>query len=162
MDSERDILLKSTDSELSEKCRMRCCKGTGPGGQKRNKTATMVNVELPGWGISASDCTERSQFRNRANALRKLRMLLALNFRNAEAEPPETMTCSMSSPGYPLFAAKLLDMLTAANFDPHPVADRCGVSVSALLKKICRDPQLWQFFLERRRERELPPLHPPR
>ena len=162
MDKNRNIFLQLDDAALSAHCRITFTKGSGPGGQKRNKTSSAVKVELPQYQLSASDCTERSQFRNRSNALHKLRMQIALKFRQNPAEPPETMECSLSSPHYPLFAARVLDILSEKSFDHQQAAAVCSCSPSALLKKLYRDPELWQFFINKRRELGLPELHPPK
>ena len=68
----RDEILKLDDSALSACCELEFFKGTGNGGQKRNKTSSAARVRLPEFGVAAEDCTERSQHRNRAAALRKL------------------------------------------------------------------------------------------
>ena len=65
----RDDFLKLDDSALSACCELEFFKGSGNGGQKRNKTSSAVRVHLKAFDLSASDCTERSQHRNRANAL---------------------------------------------------------------------------------------------
>ena len=58
--------------------------------------------------------------------------------------------------------AKLLDVIEAENFDHRTTAKRCGITPSGLLKKLYRDPELWQFFQFRRKELALSPLLPPR
>ena len=159
---ERNILLISDDSALGSQCQITFTKGTGPGGQKRNKTSSAVTVSLPGTDFSAGDCTERSQIRNRTNALRKLRMQIALAIRNTPAEVPRRMDCSISSPEYPLFAAQLLDVFHESGCDHKVSAEKCGISPSAFLKKLYRDPLLWQHIQKMRKERDLPPLSPPK
>ena len=72
------------------------------------------------------------------------------------------MNCSMDSANYPLFAARLLDVLNKSGFDHRRAAETCAVSPTALLKKIFRDPQLLQYFQEQRRRLDLPELRPPR
>ena len=161
MFANRDIFLALDDAGLSAKCVITFTKGSGPGGQKRNKTSSAVKVELPELGVSAADCTERSQFRNRANALRKLRLALACQYRILPAVPPENMQCSMTSEAYPLWVAKVLDVLEAANGDCRTAAATCGITFSALLKKLYRDPQLWQHIQRRRQETGLPALPRP-
>lgn len=161
MDFNRNLLLMMDDAALSRVCRISFSKGSGPGGQKRNKTSSLATVELPGLGLSASDCTERSQFRNRSNALKKLRKLIALNYRDPIMVIPENLSCSMNSPAYPLFAAQLLDIMKIKNWDYRATAEFCGISPSAMLKKLYRDPELWQFLQARRLELELPKLMPP-
>ena len=161
MEIDRDIFLTSSDEELSSLCRITFTKATGPGGQKRNKTSSAVQIELPQLGISVADCTERSQFRNRANALKKLRFQIAMQFRKTPTVP-ENMECSVNSPAYPLFAAKLLDILTAGSFDHRKAAEFCGISPTSMLKKLYRDPKLWQYFSQQRNILQLPTLHPPK
>ena len=43
---ERNILLSTSDEELTAFCKISFVKGTGPGGQKRNKTSSAVQIEL--------------------------------------------------------------------------------------------------------------------
>ena len=162
MKYERNELLTMDDAALSAVCRITFTKGTGPGGQKRNKTSSAVTVSISEMDVTASDCTERSQNRNRTNALRKLRMQIAFKFRNDHPLPPENMDCSMNSPSYPLFAARLLDVFEASGFDHRAAAIVCGTTQTGLLKKLYRDPDLWQFFQKRRKDAGLPALLPPR
>ena len=161
MDIERDAILQMDDAALSALCKITFSCGSGPGGQKRNKTSSAVKVELPQYNVAASDCTERSQFRNRSNALKKLKMLLALNYRQERSDAPENPECSVSSANYPLFAAQLLDIIHQNGFDHRKAADVCGISPTALLKKLFRDPELWQFFQNQRKILNLPTLHAP-
>lgn len=150
--NERNALLMLSDAELSGRCEIAFTKGSGPGGQKRNKTSSAVKVALPEFGVAAEDCSERSQFRNRANALRKLRLAVAVKVRCSPAVAPEHPDCSVSSPGYPLFAARLLDVFTDSGCDHHETARRCGLSASGLIKKFYRDPWLWQVVQQLRAE----------
>ncbi len=151
MEFDRDTLLQMPSEELLKHCRIDCIKGSGPGGQKRNKTSSAVVLTMSKLDISVSDCTERSQFRNRENALKKLRFAIALKMRQ---DPPENglcnVQCSVKSDHYPLFAAQLLDCLHACEFDHKLAAEKCGISPSAMLKKIHRDPHLWQFVQKQR------------
>ena len=161
MDIKRDTLLTMNETQLSALCKITFSCGSGPGGQKRNKTSSAVKVELSHWNISASDCTERSQFRNRSKALKKLKMLLAMNFREVRSIPPDNPETSVNSANYPLFAAQLLDIINCCGFDHRAAAEICGISPTALLKKLFRDPELWQFFQQQRKNLNLPLLHAP-
>ncbi len=157
----RDTMLSADDETLSSLCKISFTKGTGPGGQKRNKTSSAVKIDLPELGISVADCTERSQFRNRNNALHKMRMAIALQTRQSPATVPENMDCSLSSKSYPLFAARMLDIFAEMLCDHKATAEKCGISPSALLKKFHRDPVLWQKIRQMRQSAGLPQLHPP-
>src|SRR5574344_709244 len=113
----RDEILKLDDSALSARCEFGFTRGSGNGGQKRNKTSSAVRVSLPGTGYVAEDCSERSQYRNRAAALRKLRLEIALAERISPAAPPERSECALDHPDYPLWLAHLLDVLEQSRYD---------------------------------------------
>ena len=142
---ERDEILTLDDAALSRIVKLEFARGSGNGGQKRNKTSTAVRVVLEEYDLSATDCSERSQHRNRAAALKKLRMALALRERRPPLPPPR-VRCALESPDYPLFAARLLDAVAAAGGDYRSAAATWGVSPSALLRTLERDPLLWAWL----------------
>ena len=144
---ERDAILTLDDAALSRIVRLEFTRGTGNGGQKRNKTSTAVRVVLPEFGVEAADCSERSQHRNRAAALRKLRMNLALKVRCAPLPPPRSRVAP-TAPEYPLYAARLLDNLADCGGDYRQAAERWGVSPSSLLRNVERDPALLKWLRE--------------
>ena len=47
-------------------------RGSGKGGQNRNKVETGVRIRHPASGAVAEDCTERSQLQNKKKAFNKL------------------------------------------------------------------------------------------
>ena len=141
---ERDLLLSAGDEELSALCRLEFCRGSGNGGQKRNKTSSAARVVLlEDERFAAEDCSERSQHRNRAAALQKLRRLIAFEVRIAPALPPPRIECALEHDEYPLNLAHLLDVLEEENFDHKKCAARCGVSATAFIKLLRRDSELW-------------------
>lgn len=156
--TDRDDLLKMSDEELVRHCRLEFFKATGNGGQKRNKTSSAVRVSLEDYGISAEDCTERSQHRNRAAALFKLRCRLAYGIRKS-FEPFERENCSLEHPDYPLYLAKLLDLLFESALDYRAAAEKRGVSASSMLKNIARDNELFAFYNRERKAAGLPAVH---
>lgn len=159
--NQRDEILCMDDENLAAICRLEFYKGSGPGGQHRNKTSSAVRVTLEKYNISVSDCTERQQHRNRHNALKKLKMVLALTQRQSPGDISGIIFCSIHSPDYPLWTAMLFDILEANNYDHKASAHQCGISPSALLKKLARDPQLWREFTTRRTALGLPALKQP-
>ena len=142
---ERDAILALDDMALSRLVKLEFTRGSGNGGQKRNKTSTAVRVVLPEYEVEASDCTERSQHRNRAAALRKLRMNLALKVRCAPQPPPRSRV-ALTAPEYPLYAARLLDNLADCGGNYRNAAEKWGVSPSSLLKSVERDPVLYKWL----------------
>lgn len=145
----RDEILQMTDSELSACCEFEFFKGSGNGGQKRNKTSSAVRARYRAADLAVTDCSERSQHDNRRNALRKLRMELALRFRVAPAVPPESPVCAMTHERYPLWIAHLLDVLDESGWELRRAAATLGSTPSALGKTVRRDPWLWQRIGDR-------------
>lgn len=154
----RDEILKMDDASLSRLCELEFFKGTGNGGQKRNKTSSAARVTLTGTHYTATDCTERSQHRNRAAALAKLRLAIARGERRSPALPPERPDCSLEHADYPLWLARLLDVAAEERWELKPIAAKLGCSPSALVKKIARDPALHQLADAERTRLGLPPL----
>ena len=70
------IRIPESDEELLAECRVETFRSGGPGGQHQNRTESGVRlVHLP-TGIRASSRNERSQHRNKALALQRLRRKL--------------------------------------------------------------------------------------
>ena len=82
-------LIALPDAELLRRCRCEACRGTGPGGQKRNKTSSAVRLTHLDSGIAVVDDATRSQHLNLANALRKLRLELSVALPAPIAAPPQ-------------------------------------------------------------------------
>ncbi|EPS57411.1 hypothetical protein M569_17407, partial [Genlisea aurea] len=66
------------DEKLMSQCEMDTYKASGPGGQHRNKRESAVRIKHLPTGIIAQASEDRSQHKNRAAALSRLRTLLAL------------------------------------------------------------------------------------
>ncbi|KAF8030348.1 hypothetical protein BT93_E2708 [Corymbia citriodora subsp. variegata] len=75
--------LELSDEGLMKQCEMGTFKTSGPGGQHRNKRESAVRLKHIPTGIIAQAVEDRSQHKNRASALLRLRTLLALKVRNA-------------------------------------------------------------------------------
>ena len=157
--NDRDLQLSLPETEFIRFCTLDFFKSSGAGGQHRNKTSSAVRVTHKETGLSAEDCTERSQHRNRSNAINKLKIILALQVRLPVSAPLPRMECALSAPDYPLFVAKIFDLLTECSFDHKACAAKCGVSTTALLKKLARDPKIFQEFNRRRELLGLPKLN---
>ena len=158
--SNRDRQLMLPEPEfVQECCSLEFFKASGAGGQHRNKTSSAVRLTHIASGLRAEDCSERSQHRNRSNAVAKLKLLLALKIREASQGTLPRMECSVNAPDYPLFVAVLFDILAECEFDHRKAAQICGISPTALLKKLFRDSAVWQEFCLQRESRGLPRLH---
>lgn len=141
---DRNRVLMMDDETLGKECVFESFKGSGNGGQKRNKTSSAVRVRHLPSGTTAEDAAERSWFRNRANALRKLRLKIALQHRLDPAPLPREV-CALEHGDYPLWRAILLDAAAFHGYEPKPAAAYLGMSPSALVKLFYRDKELWEF-----------------
>lgn len=144
INNERDKWLTMDDVDLLKMCRCDFYVGSGRGGQKRNKTSNAVRLVHEPTGIMVTDCSGRNRESNRHNALRKLRMQLALGVRSENPVIPESLKLSINNSRYPLLAATLLDHFYVNDFQVSSVAFALGSSTSALVKLLAKSPSLWQ------------------
>jgi len=76
------ITLPESDEELLRECQVDTFRSSGPGGQHVNKTESAVRLRHQPSGVVVTSQQERSQHRNRAICLKKLREKIArLNYR---------------------------------------------------------------------------------
>ncbi|KAG5384212.1 hypothetical protein IGI04_035682 [Brassica rapa subsp. trilocularis] len=76
--------LKYSDEELMKQCKFETFRVSGPGGQHRNKRDSAVRLKHLPTGIVAQAVEDRSQHKNRASALNRLRTLLAIKGLNSD------------------------------------------------------------------------------
>lgn len=159
---DRDRYLAMDDAALSTCCTLDFYKATGPGGQHRNKTSTGVRLIFRPLALQICDDSERSQHRNRAAALRKLRLAIARLCREPLPEPcPVYRHLAPDNPEYPAMLALLADALAACGFDHRIAAEKVGLSRTMFLRELARENDFWLDFAARRAELGLPPLSRP-
>ena len=82
------ILLPESDTDLLRECEIDTFRSSGPGGQHVNKTESAVRLTHLPSGVVVTSQQERSQHRNKAICLEKLREKIAkLNYRPAKRVP---------------------------------------------------------------------------
>ena len=82
------IELPEADEDLLRECRLDTFRSSGPGGQHVNKTESAVRLTHPPSGVVVTCQEERSQHRNKALCLQKLReRVRQLNHRPAKRVP---------------------------------------------------------------------------
>jgi len=144
--STRTQLLNLSDAELLKLCEVQAYKGSGPGGQHRNKTNSGVKLKLG--TIESYSCDDRSAHINKILSLKKLRMKIALQMREEPAlQTPFAFpgTAGRISPDnklYPEFIADVLDRIKAASGDLSDAAKMWGLSKSALNKITLADKKV--------------------
>lgn len=147
----RDESLISDDT-LAAECRLDFFKATGNGGQKRNKTSSAVRITHLPTGIQVTDCSERSQHRNRLAALEKLRLEIASDVRQPYEPPPANAPKTVTM-------AHLFDLLAECGWELPAAAEKLGVANSKLLKTLAKDPRWFTKLNELRVKAGLGILH---
>jgi hypothetical protein len=158
--------------ELLAACDIRRERRGGPGGQHRNKVETAVVLMHRPTGMTAEANERRSQAENREQAIRRLRVKLAIAVRSQPAQEPPAVpstlwqrrcaagriAVSIAHEDYPTILAEALDTIAVAEFDAPAAARWLGVSVSQLMKLLRREPSAWKLVNDARRTRGQKPL----
>jgi len=149
----RTTILKLPDADLLKLCEISAYKGSGPGGQHRNKTSSGVKLKLKELKeIESYSCDDRSSHINKLLALKKLRLKIALKIREEPAAqipfpfPGSNGKISPDNNLYPQFIADILDRINFCKGDLSEAAKMWGLSKSALNKIILQDKKLMEVF----------------
>ena len=155
---------------LLRDCETRHERRRGPGGQHRNKTESAVVIRHLPTGIEGQAAERRSQFDNHRNAVKRLRMNLALGVRSearANAAPTElwrTRCCNgriminSEHDDFPAILAEALDVLKSRNAHVPGSAEQLSCSSSQLIKLLKKEPRAFLWLNEERRYHGLPTL----
>lgn len=157
--------------KLLDECRVQRTRGSGPGGQHRNKVETAIVVTHLPSGLTGKASERRSQHANREQALFRLRVQLAIHVRCRVQGAPSPLWKSRTSGGsagkitiapvhddFPALLAEALDYLQDCDGNPAAAADRLGLSTSQLIKLLKLEPLAWQALNESRKQTGETPL----
>jgi len=144
-------------------CRQENYRGSGKGGQARNKTSNAVRLTLDDYQATATQL--RSKEGNLLQCLRKLRLMIAIDLKwSGQGEDsipqrkilPENkifselkrigLAVNPSNKNYALLAGLLSDALIASDASLKSISAATGLSVTALSKKIHEIPELYRNF----------------
>ncbi|MBX3394497.1 MAG: peptide chain release factor-like protein [Phycisphaerae bacterium] len=151
MNGSRDHWLLQSDDNLLRQCQIDTYRASGPGGQKRNKTSSAVRLRHKPSGLLAIAEESRSQHENKAKALRRLRMAIALEIRveSSAADRHAVVAGAISSsggiavprrsPDRPRIIAHVIDEIAAHGGRIQMAAASIGVTTSQLSKFVCDD-----------------------
>ncbi|HUF52882.1 MAG TPA: peptide chain release factor-like protein [Dehalococcoidia bacterium] len=152
----RNGWLRLNDAALMAQCDEEGYKGSGPGGQRRNKVETASRVTHRPSGVTAQASDSRSREENRHRALRRLRERIAFEVRAPFQEVPEfaaqrhdgKLAVNPKNPAYPVVVATALDSLAQADGSFAGAANQLGITTSQLIKFLQADRELWRTVSE--------------
>ena len=156
---------------LLSDCEVSFRRGSGPGGQHRNKTESAVLIRHTPSGVLGQASERRSQAENLAQATKRLRVNLALEVRCPElGESAPTalwnQRCQHSRilinpehADFPALLAEALDVLILKHAELPPAAAQLCCTASQLRKLVRLEPRAWDCFNAWRRQRGLDVLH---
>jgi len=154
-------------NDLVAQCSIQFMRRSGPGGQHRNKVSTAVLVRHRATGTHAEANERRSQAENRAVALFRLRVNLALEVRSLRktGNVPSDLWRSRSSHGrieinprhddFPSLLAEALDVMTACDDEPRLAGETLGCSATQLVRLLKKEPRALAQVNQRRLRRGL-------
>ena len=165
------------DDRLLGQCDVDTYRASGPGGQKRNKTSSAVRLRHRPTGLIVIAEESRSQHKNKAKALGRLRRAIFLELRDgpppggfaAEAVAAHPDYAAAREPGGRLHlspkdvrfwpaAGVVLDVIAAAGGQVRTSAETLGVTTANLGDFLVADPRLWQAANRVRLQCGLKPL----
>lgn len=137
--------------QLLGDCDVERLRRSGPGGQHRNKVETAVRITHRPSGVTAMASEQRSQSANLAQAVRRLKINLALHSRTPAGDVPSPLWRSRCADGrihlntrhadFPSLLAEALNTLQAAGWNLAAAADALGCTHSQLVKLLRQEPR---------------------
>ncbi|NQU64340.1 MAG: hypothetical protein HQ517_08685 [SAR324 cluster bacterium] len=157
--------VRKSDEELLKICRVDIFRGSGRGGQKRNKTTNAIRLTL--FNLAVTESASRSKAQNVDHALKKLRVAIALEtspeFRRGGNPGPfpeeiqpylfrEVIRIHPQNPVFPIFIGYLVDHFIKYEGKWSIIASHYRISSSQIRRFIEKHPSL-HMTLERIRDR---------
>src|ERR1700690_784970 len=118
------------ETALLKQCRMGKSRGSGPGGQHRNKVETLVWIIHSPTGLKTHAGERRSAEENRKVAIRRMRLLLAVKVRDAvptgdvrsdlwrsRCSSAGKLACNPEHHDYPALLAEAMDTIAGCGLD---------------------------------------------
>lgn len=151
--------------KLLQDCKIQRTRGSGPGGQHRNKVETAIVVTHLPTGITGQASERRSQHQNQLLAIHRLRLNLAVGYRTPEADVAKVpsqlwvsrlrarkISVSSEHDDFPAILAEALDVLAINSFEAAAAANSLACSSSQLIKLLAKEPSALEWVNRQRVE----------
>ena len=152
---------------LLAQCQVTRTRGSGPGGQHRNKVETAIVVKHLPSSVVGQASEKRSQQANKEVAIARLRVNLALAIR-AERQASSSRWNSRTRQGklqvnakhfdYAAILAEAMDFVWKHQFDVAAAARLAGISTSQLIKFLKTCPAAFEAINKQRQQQDMGPL----
>jgi protein subunit release factor B len=151
------------DDLILKECDLGRGRGSGPGGQHRNKVQTLVEFTHRPTGVVAHAGERRSAQENKRVALKRLRLQLALQTRSPVQSgdigsamwksriKAGKIACNVDHHDYPAMIAEALDVIYAASLDMKRASIRLECTQSQLIKLLAKEPAVLVALNEARK-----------
>lgn len=158
------------EEKLLAQCDLTAGRGSGPGGQNRNKVETAIRLKHLPTGVIASATERRHKEQNRKQAIFRLRVKLAIVVREPmdPGGPASDCWASRAKGGrllinpthedFPRLLAEALDRIAMMQQDVSAAADALGVSTSQMVKLVKHEPAALERLNQARTSHGLRPL----
>lgn len=156
--------------DLLKDCKVERGRGSGPGGQHRNKVETAVIVTHEPSGVAGGASERRSQEENRRMAIKRLRINLAIEVRGYWGlmdVPSELwrsrcrdrkLAINVKHEDWPSLLAELMDVLSLKRGDVRAAGNVMGISASQVTKLLRNEPKAMALVNQWRTDRGQRPL----
>lgn len=137
------------EEEFLTQCSFEMGRVSGPGGQHRNRVETGVFITHVPTGFETQATERRSQIQNRARAIFRLRLKLAIRCRtlvNRDRHQPselwrrrrqgEKLPVNPEHEDYPALLAEAMDVIVVRRYDVAGAAGVLGVTMSQLTRLV--------------------------
>jgi len=158
------------EEHLLQQCRIERGRGTGAGGQHRNKVETFVRIIHLPTGVIGLAGERRSQQQNLSKAVFRLRLNLAMQVRGYH-EPgtsPSPLFQSRCRDGriavnpthkdFPAILAEAIDIVVQKHYKVDKAAIVLGLTMSQLIKLIAKEPAALAMVNQERKKKKMRPL----
>ena len=149
--------LELNEQDFLKQCQFQSYKGSGTGGQKRNKKASGIRITHIPTKITIAICQDRQQSINKIYACRLLRIKLSMTITSNDIQENWNFNnqINVKNWDFPPTIQKLFFFLTKFDFHIKKTSEEINTSQKKLVHFLAKNKQVWQKFNQERIKRQL-------